>query len=176
MELKGSKTERNLQNAFATESQACNRYTYFSSQAKKDGYVQIAKIFEETAQNEKEHAKIWFKLLSGGSIGDTAANLEAAARSERDGWMDTYPRYAKEAEEEGFHDIAFLFRSIVEIEKAHEARYEKLLEDIKGHKVFRKSEKVLWTCSVCGYAIEGKVSPDLCPMCKHAQAFFEAKI
>ncbi|MDR2417013.1 MAG: rubrerythrin family protein [Holosporales bacterium] len=173
MELKGSKTERNLQNAFAGESQARNRYTYFASQAKKEGYAQIGKIFEETAQNEKEHAKVWFKLLNGGSVGDTATNLAAAARGEHDEWTSMYPQYAKEAEEEGFHDVAFLFRAIAEIEKAHEARYKKLFEDVKEHKVFQKGEKVLWTCSNCGYAAEGEAAPDLCPVCSHARAFFE---
>jgi rubrerythrin len=171
--LKGSKTEQNLQNAFAGESQARNKYTYFASQARKDGYLQISKIFEETASNEEEHAKIWFKLLQGGSIAETAINLAAAAKGEYEERMSMYPRFAKDAEEEGFRDIAFLFRSVAEIEKAHEARYKKLLEDVTAQSVFQKSEKVVWICGKGGYTGEGATAPSLCPVCKHSQAYFK---
>jgi rubrerythrin len=175
MNLKGSKTERNLQSAFTGESQARNRYTYFASQAKKEGYAQISKIFEETASNEKEHAKIWFKLLNGGSVGDTMENLAAAAQGEHDEWDSMYPRFAKEAEEEGFNDIAFLFKAVAQIERAHEMRYRKLLENLKTHRVFQKDGKVVWVCSVCGHTTEGDAAPGTCPVCQHGQAFFEIK-
>jgi rubrerythrin len=176
MELKGSKTEQNLREAFAGESQAVSKYTYFASQAKKEGYVQIGKIFEATAGNEKEHAKIWFKLLNGGSISDTADNLKAAADGENYEWTHMYAQFAKEAEEEGFRDIAFLFKAVAEIEKNHEARYTRLLENILANKVFQKEGKVIWECSNCGYSIESKSAPELCPVCKHIKAFFELKL
>ena len=170
--LKGSKTEANLQTAFAGESMARNKYTYFASKARKDGYVQIAKIFEETANNEKEHAKIWFKLLNGG-IDDTAANLKAAAEGENYEWTDMYATFAKEAREEGFDDIAFLFEKVGEIEKEHEARYLKLLANVEKGEVFAKSEKVVWQCSNCGYIHEGEKAPEVCPVCAHPKAFFQ---
>ena len=152
MELKGSKTEANLMEAFAGESQARNKYTYYASQAKKDGYVQISKIFEETANNEKEHAKIWFKLLHGGSIGNTLDNLEDAAQGENYEWTDMYARFAKEAREEGFDDIALLFENVAKIEKEHEERYKKLWENIKNEEVFQKPEPIVWECANCGFS------------------------
>lgn len=170
--LKGSKTEANLQTAFAGESMARNKYTYFASKAKKDGYVQIAKIFEETANNEKEHAKIWFKLLNGG-IDDTAANLKAAAEGENYEWTDMYAKFAAEAKEEGFTKIAFLFEQVGLIEKEHEARYLKLLANVEKGEVFAKSEKVVWQCSNCGYIHEGEKAPEVCPVCAHPKAFFQ---
>lgn len=175
MELKGSKTEKNLMEAFAGESQARNKYTYFASQAKKDGYVQISKIFEETANNEKEHAKIWFKLLCGGAIGSTAENLKAAADGEHFEWTDMYAKFAKEAKEEGFNDIAFLFEKVANIEKEHEERYKALLSSVEAKEVFEKANEVVWVCSNCGHIHFGKKAPELCPVCKHPQAFFEQK-
>ncbi|MDR3156152.1 MAG: rubrerythrin family protein [Holosporaceae bacterium] len=175
MELKGSKTEQNLEAAFAGESKARNKYTYFASRAKKDGYEQIGKIFEEIADNEKEHAKIWFKLLSGGSIADTTANLMDAVAGEHYEWTEMYAQFAQEAENEGFSQIAFKFREIAKIEKAHEERYQKLLEDITGGKVFRKEKNVIWECEVCGYAIDAQEAPSACPVCGHARAFFALK-
>ena len=173
MELKGSKTEANLQTAFAGESMARNKYTYFASKAKKDGYVQISQIFEETAANEKEHAKIWFKLLEG--IGSTPENLLAAAEGENYEWTDIYAQFAKEAKEEGFDHIAFLFEEVGKIEKEHEARYRKLLENVKGDFVFSKDGDVVWECSNCGHIVIGKKAPEVCPVCNHPQAYFKVK-
>lgn len=174
MELKGSKTETNLLAAFAGESEARNKYTYFASKAKKDGYVQIAKIFEETANNEKEHAKIWFKLLNGG-IGSTEENLKAAAAGENYEWTDMYATFAKEAREEGFDDIARLFEQVAEIEKEHEARYLKLLANVENGLVFSKDGDTVWQCSNCGHVVIGKKAPQICPVCAHPQAYFEVK-
>lgn len=170
-ELKGSKTEQNLWTAFAGESQARNKYTYFASKAKKDGFVQISKIFEETAANEKEHAEIWFKLLGG--IGTTSENLKAAAEGENYEWTDMYAKFAAEAKEEGFTKIAFLFEQVGLIEKEHEARYLKLLANVEKGEVFAKSEKVVWQCSNCGYIHEGEKAPEVCPVCAHPKAFFQ---
>lgn len=174
MELKGSKTETNLLAAFAGESEARNKYTYFASKAKKDGYVQIAKIFEETANNEKEHAKIWFKLLNGG-IGSTEENLKAATAGENYEWTDMYATFAKEAREEGFDDIARLFEQVAEIEKEHEARYLKLLANVENGLVFSKDGDTVWQCSNCGHVVIGKKAPEICPVCAHPQAYFEVK-
>lgn len=172
MELKGSKTEKNLMEAFAGESQARNKYTYYASQAKKEGYVQISKIFEATADNEKEHAKMWFKLLHNGKIADTMTNLEDAANGENYEWTEMYANFAKEAEEEGFNDIAFLFKKVAEIEKHHEDRYKKLLENVKNGTVFEKEEEVEWECSNCGFRHKGSKSVEMCPVCKHPKAYF----
>ena len=172
MELKGSKTEANLWAAFAGESQARNKYTYFASKAKKDGFVQIANIFEETAGNEKEHAKIWFKLATGG-IGSTMENLKAAAEGENDEWTDMYPEFAKVAKEEGFTKIAHLFEAVAKIEKEHEERYRALLANVEGGKVFTKDGDVVWQCANCGHIHVGKVAPDVCPVCDHPQAYFQ---
>lgn len=172
-ELKGSKTEQNLWTAFAGESQARNKYTYFASKAKKDGYVQISKIFEETAANEKEHAEIWFKLLNG--IGTTAENLEAAAQGENYEWTEMYATMAKEAREEGFDHIAFLFEEVAKIEKEHEERYRALAENLKNQKVFAREEQQLWQCRNCGYTFIGKSAPLKCPVCAHPQSYFELK-
>nr|WP_297180545.1 rubrerythrin family protein [uncultured Agathobaculum sp.] len=171
--LKGSKTEANLQTAFAGESMARNKYTYYASKAKKDGYVQISKIFEETANNEKEHAKIWFKLLEG--IGSTADNLKAAAAGENYEWTDMYATFAKEAHEEGFEDIAFLFEQVAKIEKEHEERYRKLLSNVEGGLVFSRDGDCIWQCSNCGHIVVGKKAPEVCPVCAHPQAYFELK-
>jgi rubrerythrin len=173
MKLKGSRTEQNLKAAFANESKARNEYTYFASQAKKEGYVQISKIFEETANNEREHAKIWFKLLNGGSIFDTVENLKSAVAGENYEWTEMYPKFAKEAEEEGFQEIAFLFNAVAEIEKNHEKRYKKLAENLRSDRVFKKESNVIWKCSNCGYSIQSREAPELCPLCKHIRAFFE---
>ena len=175
MDLKGSKTEKNLMTAFAGESEARNKYTYFASKAKKEGFVQISKIFEETANNEKEHAKIWFKLLQGGEIGTTAENLLAAAEGENYEWTDMYATFAKEAKEEGFGEIACLFEAVGEIEKEHEERYRKLLAAVKEGKVFERAQEITWICSNCGHTFKGTNPPQLCPVCKHAQAYFEEK-
>ena len=175
MELRGSKTEKNLKEAFAGESKARNKYVYFASQAKKDGYVQIAKIFEETAQNEQEHAKIWFKFLNGGSISSTCENLKTAAEGENYEWIDMYDKFAQEAETEGFHDIAFLFREVAKIEKNHEERYRKLLKNIQDDVVFKKEGKVAWECGNCGCVITDESAPKICPVCRHTQAFFAPK-
>ena len=172
-ELKGSKTEQNLWTAFAGESQARNKYTYFASKAKKDGYVQIAKIFEETAANEKEHAEIWFKLLNG--IGTTAENLEAAAQGENYEWTDMYATMAKEAREEGFDHIAFLFEEVAKIEKEHEERYRKLLANVEGGLVFSRDGEMIWQCSNCGHIHVGKQAPEMCPVCAHPKAYFQLK-
>ena len=173
MELKGSKTEQNLRDAFAGESQARNKYTYFASKAKKEGLVQIANIFTETADNEKEHAKIWFKLLGG--IGTTAENLLAAAEGENFEWTDMYATFAKEAREEGFEDIAKLFEGVGAIEKEHEERYRKLLANVEGGLVFSKDGDMIWQCSNCGHIVVGKQAPEVCPVCAHPQAYFQVK-
>ena len=174
MELKGSKTEKNLMAAFSGESEARNKYTYYASKAKKDGYVQIAKIFEETAANEKEHAKIWFKLLKDG-IGATVDNLADAAAGENYEWTEMYPTFAKEAREEGFNHIAYLFEEVAKIEKEHEERYKKLLENVEGGLVFSRDEEMIWQCSNCGHIVVGKKAPEVCPVCAHPQAYFEIK-
>ena len=175
MELKGSKTEKNLMDAFAGESQARNKYTYFASKARKDGYEQIAEIFEETANNEKEHAKLWFKLLNNNSIPSTVENLKSAAEGENFEWTDMYDRMAKEAREEGFDRIAFLFESVGKIENEHEARYKKLLENVENGLVFSKEEDKIWVCRNCGHIVIGKNAPEVCPVCSHPKAFFEIK-
>ena len=175
MELKGSKTEKNLMEAFAGESQARNKYTYFASKAKKEGYEQIAEIFQETADNEKEHAKLWFKLLCGGDIPTTAQNLADAAAGENFEWTDMYDRMAKEAKEEGFDHIAFLFEEVGKIEKEHEARYKKLLENVQDGKVFEAGEIKIWKCRNCGHIVVGTKAPAVCPVCAHPQAYFEIK-
>ncbi len=172
-ELKGTKTQKNLMEAFAGESQARNKYTYFASVAKKEGYEQIAAIFEETAQNEKEHAKMWFKELGG--IGSTADNLKAAATGENFEWTDMYDRMAKEAREEGFERIAYLFEAVGKIEKEHEERYKKLLENVEGDLVFSKDGDRIWKCRNCGHICIGKKAPEVCPVCAHPKAFFEIK-
>ena len=173
MELKGSRTEANLQSAFAGESMARNKYTYFASKAKKDGYVQIARIFEETADNEKEHAKIWFKLLEG--IGTTEQNLLAAANGENYEWTDMYAQFAREAREEGFEDIAKLFEGVAAIEKEHEERYRKLLANIEGGLVFSRDGDMIWQCANCGHIVVGKQAPEVCPVCNHPQSYFQIK-
>ena len=175
MELKGSKTEQNLMTAFAGESQARNKYTYFASKAKKDGYEQIAAIFEETANNEKEHAKMWFKELNGGAVPSTIDNLKAAADGENYEWTDMYENFAKVAEEEGFTDIAFKFRAVGEIEKHHEERYRKLLKNINDEVVFSKDGDSVWICRNCGHVVIGKKAPNVCPVCAHPQSYFELK-
>ena len=175
MELKGSKTEQNLMTAFAGESQARNKYTYFASKAKKDGYLQIAKIFEETANNEKEHAKLWFKLLCGGEIPDTAENLAAAAEGENYEWTDMYKEFAAVAKEEGFDRIAYLFSAVGEIEKAHEERYRKLLANVKDGLVFSKDGDTIWECANCGHICVGKKAPEVCPVCAHPKSFFAVR-
>ena len=175
MELKGSKTEKNLMEAFAGESQARNKYTYFASKARKDGYEQIAALFEETAGNEKEHAKLWFKLLNGGEIPSTEENLKAAAEGEHFEWTDMYARMAKEAKEEGFDRIAYLFEAVGKIEKEHEARYLKLLENVKDGLVFSRDDERIWKCRNCGHIIVGKYAPEVCPVCGHPKSFFEIK-
>ena len=175
MELKGSKTEQNLMTAFAGESQARNKYTYFASKAKKDGYEQIAAIFEETANNEKEHAKMWFKELHGGEVPSTEENLLAAAEGEYYEWTDMYETFAKEAEEEGFTDIARKFRGVAAIEKEHEARYRKLLKNIEDEVVFSRDGDTIWQCRNCGHIVIGKKAPKVCPVCNHPQSYFEIK-
>ena len=174
-ELKGTKTEKNLQEAFAGESQARNKYTYFASKARKEGYEQIADIFEETARNEKEHAKLWFKYLEGGDIKDTASNLAAAAAGENFEWTDMYDRMAKEADEEGFKEIAAKFRMVGAIEKAHEERYRKLLSNVESETVFSKDGDCIWQCANCGHIAIGKKAPKMCPVCNHPQSFFQIK-
>ena len=175
MELKGSKTEANLLAAFAGESQARNKYTYYASKAKKEGYEQIAAIFEETAGNEKEHAKIWFKELHNGSVPSTIENLKDAAAGENYEWTDMYATFAKEAKEEGFDKIAYLFESVGKIEKEHEERYRKLLANIEGDLVFSKDGDVIWKCANCGHIHIGKKAPEICPVCDHPQSYFEVK-
>ncbi len=171
MELKGSKTEKNLMAAFAGESQARNKYTYFASAAKKEGYEQMAAIFQETADNEKEHAKVWFKLLNG--VGSTAENLKAAAEGENYEWVTMYKEFADEAEAEGFKDIAALFRLTAAIEKTHEERYKALLKNLTEGKVFTREGEKVWRCRNCGNIVKGKNAPEICPMCKHPKAYFE---
>ncbi len=175
MELKGSKTYTNLMTAFAGESQARNKYTYFASKAKKEGYEQIAAIFEETANNEKEHAKMWFKLLEGGDIKSTVDNLKQAAEGENYEWTDMYASFAKTAEEEGFDHIAKLFKGVAEIEKAHEERYKKLLKNIDEKLVFSSDGEAIWICRNCGHISIGKEAPKVCPVCAHPQSYFERK-
>ena len=173
MELKGSKTEQNLRTAFSGESEARNKYTYFASVAKKAGYEQIAAIFQKTADNEKEHAKMWFKALGG--LGDTAANLLSAAEGENYEWTDMYATFAKEAEEEGFTDLAAKFRMVADIEKSHEERYRKLLSNVEMQEVFKKSEMKIWECRNCGHLVMGKEAPEICPVCAHPQSYFEIR-
>ena len=173
--LKGTKTEANLQAAFAGESQARNKYTYYASKARKEGYNQIAAIFEETAGNEKEHAKIWFKLLHEGDIPDTAANLKDAAAGENYEWTDMYAAFAKEAKEEGFDRIAFLFEMVGKIEKEHEERYLTLLKNLEEGVVFKRGDEYVWKCRNCGHIHFGKTAPEVCPICAHPQAYFEIR-
>ncbi len=175
MELKGSKTEANLMAAFAGESQARNKYTYYASKARKEGYEQIAAIFEETANNEKEHAKMWFKELHGGDIPTTAENLLDAAEGENYEWTDMYAEFAKVAHEEGFERIAFLFEGVAAIEKEHEERYRKLLKNVEDKLVFSKEGEAIWICRNCGHVVVGKEAPAVCPVCAHPQSFFELK-
>ena len=174
MNIKGTKTEQNLMAAFAGESQAHTKYLYYASKAKKDGYVQIGKLFEETAKNEKEHAKIWFKLLHDG-MPSTMANLADAANGENYEWTDMYAGFAKEAKEEGFDQIAYLFEEVGKIEKEHEERYRKLLANIEGGIVFSRDGDKIWQCSNCGHIVVGKAAPEVCPVCAHPQAYFEIK-
>lgn len=175
MELKGSKTEKNLQAAFAGESQARNKYTYYASVAKKAGYEQIKAFFEETANNEKEHAKIWFKLLNGGELPNDINALKDAAAGEHYEWTEMYPTFAKEAREEGFDKIAFLFEKVAEIEKHHEERYLALLANVEKQEVFKKSDKKIWICRNCGFIVEAVEAPKVCPVCAHPQSFFELR-
>ena len=175
MKLEGSKTEQNLMTAFAGESQARNKYTYFASKAKKDGSEQIAAIFLETAENEKEHAKLWFKELNGGEVPSTLDNLVSAAEGENFEWTDMYDEFAKTAKEEGFDRIAFLFESVAAIEKEHEERYRKLIENVEGGLVFSKDGDTIWKCRNCGHIVIGKQAPEVCPVCAHPQSYFEVK-
>ncbi len=175
MELKGSKTEKNLQAAFAGESQAHTKYLYYASRAKKDGYVQIGKIFEETAGNEKEHAKIWFKLLHDGAVPPTEANLADAAAGENYEWTDMYKEFAETAKEEGFDEIAALFEKVGAIEKTHEERYRKLLGKVKDAVVFTSDNDAIWECSNCGHIVIGKAAPEVCPVCNHPKSYFQIK-
>lgn len=175
MDLKGTKTEANLKTAFAGESEARNKYTYYASKAKKDGYNQIAAIFEETAANEKEHAKLWFKALHDGKVPGTAANLLDAAEGENYEWTDMYDRMARDADEEGLHELTEQFRGIVAIEKPHEECYRRLLHNVEAKKVFEKSGVTLWECRNCGHLVLGTKAPEICRVCKHPQAFFEAR-
>ncbi len=175
MNFEGSKTQANLMAAFAGESQARNKYTYYASKAKKEGYNQIAALFEETAANEKEHAKIWFKLLHDGQVPDTATNLLDAAEGENYEWTDMYATFAKEAKEEGFDHIAFLFEEVAKIEKEHEERYRKLLANVEGGLVFSRDQDMIWKCANCGHIVIGKKAPEICPVCAHPKAYFEIK-
>ncbi|MDR0644075.1 MAG: rubrerythrin family protein [Treponema sp.] len=175
MNLKGSKTEKNLQTAFAGESQARNKYTYFAGKAEKEGYHQIAELFRETADNEKEHAKLWFKLLHGDDIPDTATNLKDAASGENYEWTDMYAGFEKDAKEEGFTTIAALFKAVADIEKTHEERYRKLLANVEGGLVFSRDEDQIWQCINCGHIVIGKKAPELCSVCKHPKSFFQIK-
>ena len=175
MELKGTKTYENLMTAFAGESQARNKYSYYASKAKKDGYEQIGAIFEETANNEKEHAKIWFKLLNGGEVSSTMDNLLDAANGENYEWTDMYAEFAETARKEGFDHIAFLFEGVAKIEKEHEERYRKLINNIKGESVFKKEDEVMWICRNCGHVHYGKQAPEVCPVCAHPKKYFELK-
>ena len=172
MELKGSKTEKNLMTAFAGESQARNKYTYYASKAKKEGFVQIAKIFEETANNEKEHAKLWFKALHDNDIPTTTVNLLDAANGENYEWTDMYATFAKEAKEEGFDKLAFMFEAVGKIEKMHEERYRKLLKNVETNAVFKKAGIVMWECANCGHVVISEKAPEVCPVCNHPQAYF----
>lgn len=172
-ELKGTKTERNLMEAFAGESQARNKYSYYASKARRDGYEQIAAIFEETAHNEKEHAKLWFKYLHGGEMPDTMANLRDAADGENYEWTNMYDRMAKEAEEEGFTEIAWRFRAVAAIERHHEERYRRLLANIEDGIVFSRDNDAVWVCRNCGHIVVGKKAPEVCPVCKHPRSFFQ---
>ena len=173
--LQGTKTEANLKAAFAGESQAHNKYTYFASKAKKDGYVQIAAIFEETAKNEQEHAKIWYKILNGGQVSDTATNLKDAAAGENYEWTDMYAGFAATAREEGFTEVARLFDAVAAIEKEHEERYKKLLSNVENGLVFSKDGDAVWQCSNCGHIVVGKNAPQLCPVCAHPQSYFQVR-
>ena len=173
MELKGTKTEQNLRDAFSGESQARNKYTYFASVAKKEGYAQIAAIFEATANNDKDHAKLWFMALS--CLGDTSSNLADAAAGENYEWTEMYDQFAKDADEEGFVELAAQFRMVAAIEKTHEERYRKLLSNIEMQKVFEKSEEIIWECRNCGHLIMGKKAPEVCPVCKHPRSYFEQR-
>ena len=173
--LKGTKTEKNLQEAFAGESMARNKYTFFASKAKKDGYVQISNIFLETAANEKEHAELWYKYLNGGKVSDTATNLEDAAGGENFEWTDMYARMAREAREEGFDEIADKMEGVAAIEKEHEERYRRLLDNVRKELVFSRDNDVIWQCSNCGHIVIGKKAPEECPVCNHAQAYFQVK-
>ena len=173
MQLKGTKTERNLREAFAGESQARNKYTFFASVAKKAGYEQIAEIFLKTADNEKEHAKLWFKAL--GELGDTAQNLLHAAEGENYEWTDMYAQFAKDAEEEGFTELAFKFREVAKIEKSHEDRYRALLNNVEMQTVFEKAGETMWECRNCGHLVMGKKAPEVCPVCVHPKAYFEVR-
>ena len=175
MELKGSKTEQNLMTAFAGERQARNKYNYFASKAKKEGYEQVAAIFEETANNEKEHAKIWFKLLNGGEVPTTVDNLESAANGENYEWTEMYAEFAKVAKEEGFNHIAYLFEGVAKIEKEHEERFKKLLSNINDELVFSSEGETIWICRNCGHVHIGKKAPNVCPICNHPQSYFERK-
>ena len=174
-DLKGTKTEKNLKEAFAGESMARNKYSYFASKAKKDGFVQMAAIFEETANNEKEHAKLWYKYLHGGAVPTTEANLEDAANGENYEWTDMYARMAKEAREEGFDEIAAKFEGVAAIEKEHEERYRKLLQNLRDKKVFSKDGDAVWQCANCGHIVIGKDAPEICPVCEHSQAYFQVR-
>lgn len=173
MELKGSKTEENLMTAICGESQARNKYTYFASVARKEGYEQIADIFDETAYNEEQHAKLWFEAL--GLLNDTSSNLAAAAHGENYEWTDMYSRFARDAEEEGFTRLAYLFKSVAAIEKAHEERFLKLLSNVEMNNVFEKAQEEMWICRNCGHLVMGKKVPDICPVCNHPKSFFEVK-
>lgn len=174
-DLQGTKTQKNLETAFAGESMARNKYTYYASKAKKDGFVQIAKIFEETAANEKEHAKIWFKLLHGGKVPETLENLADAAAGENYEWTEMYDQFAVEAREEGFEHIAALFTMVGKIEKQHEERYRKLIANVEGGLVFSREGDTIWQCSNCGHVVFGQKAPEICPVCEHPQAYFEIK-
>lgn len=175
MNLKGSKTEENLKEAFIGESKARNKYTYYASKAKKDGYEMIAKVFEDTANNEKEHAKIWFKLLCGGNIADTLTNLKDASEGEHYEWTTMYKSFAETARDEGFDNIALLFDSVATVEKYHNKRYEKLIEEIKSDNVFKSEEPVLWECANCGFHLLSKNAPEKCPLCEHPKSYFFKK-
>lgn len=174
-DLKGTRTEANLMAAYAGEAQATNKYTYFASKAKKDGYVQISNIFNETAENEREHAKLWFKLLHGGSIGDTIDNLKDAAEGENFEWTDMYATFAKEAREEGFEYIANLFEGVAAVEKEHEERYRKLISNIEEEIVFSRDGDTIWQCLNCGHICIGQKAPEVCPVCAHPQSYFQIK-
>ena len=175
MNLEGTKTQANLMAAFAGESEARNKYTYYASKAKKDGFVQISQLFTETANNEKEHAKIWFKVLHHGSVPDTATNLQDAATGENYEWTEMYPQFAREAREEGFEEIARLFEAVAKIEQEHEQRYLKLLENVEQGLVFSRDGDRIWKCSNCGHIVVGKSAPEVCPVCAHPKAYFELK-